>query len=294
MSSFEPNPIATTEGATDSDPLVARVPRLPKSSASSTIGFWLFVALVLAAVVGPMLVAFGPDAVDPPNAFQPPSWDHPMGTDNLGRDQLSRFLTGARVSMLVGIGAISIGASIGLAFGVVAGLFGKYVDVVVSWIIEVLQTFPGVLLALAMITILGPGMQNLLIAVGVAFIPSFARMTRALVFSLREQTFIEAARAIGNPTIRIVMRHLLPNMARPLTVLGTLGLGAAILEGTALSFLGLGVQPPNPEWGSMLSAGSAFIRTAWWLTVFPGLGIFLAVLASNLMGEGLSGRGSST
>jgi len=119
-------------------------------------------------------------------------------------------------------------------------------------------------------------------------------MTRALVFSLREQTFIEAARAIGNPTIRIVMRHLLPNMARPLTVLGTLGLGAAILEGTALSFLGLGVQPPNPEWGSMLSAGSAFIRTAWWLTVFPGLGIFLAVLASNLMGEGLSGRGSST
>ena len=294
MSSFEPNPIATTEGATGSDPLVARVPRLPKSRASSTIGFWLFVALVLAAVVGPMLVAFGPDAVDPPNAFQPPSWDHPMGTDNLGRDQLSRFLTGARVSMLVGIGAISIGASIGLALGVVAGLFGKYVDVVVSWIIEVLQTFPGVLLALAMITILGPGMQNLLIAVGVAFIPSFARMTRALVFSLREQTFIEAARAIGNPTIRIVMRHLLPNMARPLTVLGTLGLGAAILEGTALSFLGLGVQPPNPEWGSMLSAGSAFIRTAWWLTVFPGLGIFLAVLASNLMGEGLSGRGSST
>lgn len=294
MRSFEPNPIVATEGATGRVRLVARTSRLPKSRASTVIGSWLLVALILAAVVGPMLVAFEPDAVDPSIAFQPPSWDHPMGTDNLGRDQLSRFLTGARVSMLVGFGAIAIGASIGLALGVIAGLFGKYVDVVVSWIIEVLQTFPGVLLALAVIAILGPGTQNVLIAVGVAFIPSFARMTRALVFSLREQTFIEAARAIGNPTFRIVMRHLLPNMARPLTVLGTLGLGAAILEGAALSFLGLGVQPPNPEWGSMLSAGSAFIRTAWWLTVFPGLGIFLAVLASNLMGEGLSGRDTST
>jgi len=260
---------------------------------STVIGLAILLALILAAIVGPSLVPYEPNAVDPINAFEAPSTQHPMGTDNLGRDVLARFVTGARVSLAVGFGATLIGAVVGTILGVIAGLFGRYVDGGISWVIEVLQAFPGVLLALVIIAILGPGLQNVLIAVGVAFIPSFARMSRALVFSLRERTFIESARAIGNPSIRVVTRHLLPNTTRSLIVLASLGLGAAILEGAALSFLGLGIQPPDAEWGAMLSSGAQYIQIAWWLTVFPGIGIFLAVLAANLVGEGLTGDDDS-
>ncbi len=256
---------------------------------STIVGVAILGILILAAIFGPSLVTYEPNAVDPVNAFEAPSTQHPMGTDNLGRDVLSRFVTGARVSLAVGFGATIIGVVVGTILGVIAGLFGRYVDGIISWIIEVLQAFPGVLLALVIIAILGPGLQNVLIAVGVAFIPSYARLSRALVFSLRERTFIESARAIGNPPFRVVTRHLLPNTTRSLIVLASLGLGAAILEGAALSFLGLGIQPPDAEWGAMLSSGAQYIQIAWWLTVFPGIGIFLAVLAANLVGEGLTG-----
>ena len=267
-------------------PRILSVKRFP---GSTIVGSAILLVLILAATFGPSVVSYEPNAVDPVNAFQAPSAEHPMGTDNLGRDVLSRFVTGARVSLAVGFGATLIGAIVGTILGVIAGLFGRYVDGAISWVIEVLQAFPGVLLALVIIAILGPGLQNVLIAVGVAFVPSYARLSRALVFSLRERTFIEAARAIGNPSVRVVTRHLLPNTMRSLIVLASLGLGAAILEGAALSFLGLGIQPPDAEWGAMLSSGAQFIQIAWWLTVFPGIGIVLAVLAANLVGEGLTG-----
>lgn len=283
MNGHDTSLAAAPDGSTATDRT-----RRPVRTLGFTIGAALLVVLVAAVLAGPLVVAYEPNAIDPPAAFEPPSWQHPMGTDNLGRDVLARFLAGGRVSLLVGVGAIALGGTIGVTLGVVAGLFGRYVDAAISWVVEVLQAFPGVLLALAVITMLGPGLQNVLMAVGVAFIPSFARMARALVLSLRERTFVESARAIGNPPWRIVARHLLPNTLRSLTVLATLGLGAAILEGAALSFLGLGLQPPDAEWGAMLGAGSAFLRVAWWLTVFPGLGVFMAILGANLIGEGIS------
>jgi len=211
-----------------------------------------------------------------------------MGTDNIGRDNLARFLYGGRLSLLVGVIAIAIGATAGITIGAVAGYFGGWVDSVLSWAMDVLISFPDVLLALAMIAVLGPGLTNAMIAVGIAFVPGFARLTRSSVLSIRELNYVEAARALGASDVSILLGHLLPNSLRPLLVLTTLSIGSAILTGAALSFLGLGAQPPTPEWGAMLNAGQKFVRQAWWLTLFPGIGIFLTILSLNLLGDALS------
>jgi peptide/nickel transport system permease protein len=244
--------------------------------------------LIAASLAAPLLTSQDPNAIDPTATLQPPSRAHPMGTDHIGRDVFARFLYGGRLSLRVGLIAIALGATIGVTIGLFAGYYGGWLDAGSSWLTDVLLSFPDILLALAIIAVLGPGITNAMLAIGIAFIPSFMRLTRGNVLAIREQGYVEAARAIGVPDGQILLRHILPNALRTLLVLLTVGIGAAILAGAALSFLGLGAQPPTPEWGAMLNAGQKFIRQAWWLTVFPGLGIFLTVLAINLIGDAIS------
>jgi len=251
-------------------------------------GLGMVCFLVLLVLLAPLLTPLDPTKVNPSSALQPPSLQHPMGTDNLGRDVWTRFLYGGRISLRVGLIAVAIGAGAGTGLGLLSGFYGRWVDAALSWFIEIMLAFPGLLLALVIVTILGPGLANVMVAVGIAFIPSFMRVARGSVLAMREQAFVEAAAALGSSDLRIMFLHILPNILRPLLVLATLGTGTAILEGAALSFLGLGAQPPSPEWGAMLNAGQSFIRQGWWVAVFPGLGIFLAVLAINLLGDGLS------
>lgn len=255
---------------------------------SAQIGLLILIVLVLAVAAAPLLTSIQPNKVNPTAAFHPPSAQAPMGTDNLGRDVLTRFLYGGRISLLVGILASIIGAIPGIALGLAAGYAGGWLDSIITWLVEVLMAFPGVLLALVVVAVLGPGVGNVILAVGISFIPSFVRVTRAAVLQVREQDYILSARAIGNGHVAIVTQHILRNIIRPILALITLGVGSAILEGAALSFIGLGVQPPDPEWGAILNAGRVFIGQAWWTTVFAGLGIFLSVLAVNLLSDALS------
>lgn len=264
--------------------LMRRLLRQP----TALVSLLILAGLVLAAIAAPQLTTAQPNAANPLMTFQPPGAQFPMGTDNLGRDMLARFLYGGRVSLLIGLIAAAIGAVIGVSVGLVAGYAGGWIDSVISWFIEVLMTFPGVLLALIVVAILGPGVVNVMIAVGISFVPSFTRVTRAAALQVRENDYVAAARAFGSGHLNIIARHIAPNVVRPVLALVTLGTGSAILEAAALSFIGLGVQPPDPEWGAMLNAGRAFVGQAWWTTLFPGLGIFLTVLAINLLGDALS------
>jgi peptide/nickel transport system permease protein len=261
---------------------------------SAQIGSLLLLALILACLAAPILTDKDPNAIDPSLTLQPPSLKYPMGTDGIGRDAYSRFLYGGRLSLRVGLVAIFIGASLGVTLGMIAGYFGGWLDSVISWLTDILLAFPDILLALAIIAILGPGIINAMIAVGISFVPSFMRLTRSSVLAIRETSYIEAARALGGSDFEIMADHILPNAMRTLLVLVTLGIGSSILAGAALSFLGLGAQPPTPEWGAMLNAGQKFVRQGWWLTVFPGLGIFLTILAINLIGDAISDAMSGT
>lgn len=252
------------------------------------IGAVILILLVVPALLAPWFSRYDPLYVDPTITFQPPSWTHWMGTDNIGRDIWARFLFGGRVSMLVGVIAMSISSTIGTLAGITAGFYGKWVDSILSWFTEVLMAFPGILLAMAVISILGPGLTNVMVAVGIGSIPSFMRMARSSVMKVEQMEYIEAARSIGCRDTRLLFRHILPNILNPLIMLVTLGVGGAILEGAAFNFLGLGAQPPAPEWGSMLSAGRGFLNQGWWISIFPGLGIFLAILGFNLLGDGLT------
>ncbi len=261
---------------------------------SAQVGAFLLLALILVCLSAPLITPLDPNEIDPPSALKAPSFQHLMGTDNNGRDVLARFLYGGRLSLRVGLIAIAIGAGIGVTLGLAAGYFGGWLDALISWMTDVLLAFPDLLLALAIIAILGPGIVNAMFAVGISFVPSFARLTRGSVLALRETTYVEATRALGGSDFRILFNHILPNALRTLLVLATLGIGSAILAGAALSFLGLGAQPPAPEWGAMLNAGQKFVRQAWWLSVFPGLGIFIAILGINLLGDAISDAVSGT
>lgn len=265
-----------------------RLARRTFASPSARIGALILLVLVTVSLAAPWLTSLDPNAINPSQTLQPPSLTHLMGTDNIGRDTWTRFVHGGRLSLLVGVIAIAIGATAGILIGAVAGYFGGWIDAALSWAMDVLISFPDLLLALAMIAVLGPGLINAMIAVGIAFVPGFARLTRSTVLSIRELNYVEASRALGASDARIVLTHLLPNALRPLLVLTTLSIGSAILTGAALSFLGLGAQPPTSEWGAMLNAGQKFVRQAWWLTVFPGLGIFMTILSLNLLGDAVS------
>lgn len=243
--------------------------------------------LALVALAAPAISPFEPNKTEPRNALLPPSMDHWFGTDQYGRDILTRVFYGTRISLLVGFISVSIAVVIGTLMGLVSGYYGRWVDTVVMRFVDIMLAFPGILLALALVSILGPSLTNLMIAVGISSVPSYARLVRGSVLAARENVYVEAARVVGCSDILIMRRHVLPNVVAPIIVLATLGVAAAILWAAALSFLGLGSQPPTPEWGRMLAEGRNYLREQWWIATFPGVAIMLTVLAMNLLGDGL-------
>ena len=251
------------------------------------VGLTILVVLVVMAVGAPWLSARDPIKTSPRDALVPPGPRYLLGSDQLGRDVASRVMHGARISLTVGLISVSIALALGAPLGLVSGFYGGRTDAVLMRIVDVLLAFPGILLALAIVSVLSPGLNNVMIAVGLSAVPAYARLTRASVLTAREQLYVEAARALGGRDLLILRRYIVPNVIAPLIVTATLGLGTAILAAAALSFLGLGSQPPLPEWGRMLSEGRDYLREAWWISTFPGLGIMLTVLAMNLLGDGL-------
>ena len=251
------------------------------------LGLLILAALGTMAVAAPWLAARDPIRTAAREALQPPGARFLLGSDQFGRDVGSRVVYGARVSLLVGVISVSIAVALGAPLGLVSGYYGGRLDALIMRVMDVLLAFPGILLALAIVSVLSPGLGKVMIAVGLYAVPGYARLVRATVLAAREHLYVEAARALGGRDGGILVRDILPNVVAPLIVTATLGLGGAILSAAALSFLGLGSQPPQPEWGRMLSEGRDYLREAWWISTFPGLGILLTVLAMNLVGDGL-------
>ena len=245
---------------------------------------------VLAAVIGPWLVPYDPSAQELALRLEGPSRLHWLGLDELGRDILARVMSGARISLFVGLVVVSVSASIGAAMGALAGYYGGIIDEAISRVIDILLAFPGLLLAIALVAVLGPSLTNVVIALSLIGWVGYARVARAQVLQAREFEYVVAARAIGAATPRILIRHVLPAALPALTVQATLGMGGSILSEAALSFLGLGVQPPTPSWGAMLNYGRVHLLDAPHLTVFPGLAIAIVVLGLNLLGDSLRDR----
>lgn len=263
----------------------------PLRKSPSVLVAFGFLALLGVCLLVPGLVRPGdPTAVDLADRLRAPGAGHLLGTDQYGRDILVRIVHGARVSLLAAVGATLLAAAVGTAIGVVAGFVGRSVDAVAMWLVDVMLTFPAFTLALAIVAALGTGTGKVVLAVGIALVPLYARMARAEVLSLRERPYVEAARASGTSTAGILVRHILPNAVQPLLVLATICLGTVLLAASSLSFLGLGAEPPSPEWGSMLADGRRFISRAWCIPLFPGLVLLLTVLAVNVVGQWLRER----
>jgi len=263
-----------------------------RKSKTAMLGLFLLIMLIILALSADIIAPAqgrnpGYDIQDLTNTMQFPSWEHPMGTDNLGRDIFSRIAHGARVSLQVGLMVVTISAILGVAMGAVAGYYSGLVDNILMRIADIILAVPNILMAIAIVAALGPSLRNAMIAVGIGAIPSYARVVRASVISLREQEFIEAAHAVGASNFRIITKHLLPNCMAPVIVNATMGMAGAILAVSALSFIGIGIQPPVPEWGAMLSEGRRFIRDFWPMVMFPGLAIAIVIFALNMMGDGL-------
>jgi peptide/nickel transport system permease protein len=247
---------------------------------------FVLVAWAVVALLGSRITPYDP--IEPIEmARRPPSWAFWFGTDLLGRDVFSRVLVGSQISLQLGLISVALGAAPGILFGLLAGYFGGRIDALVSRFMDALLAFPSILLALVIIASLGPSLRNVMIAVGVATIPQYARLVRGSVLSIKQLPYVEAARVVGNPHWRVMTRHVLANAYAPVVVLSTLQVGNAILIGSGLSFLGLGAQPPTPEWGLMSAEGRDVLRRAWWISTVPGLAILSVVVACNLVGDGL-------
>jgi peptide/nickel transport system permease protein len=258
-----------------------------RSNRSAVIGAALILGLSLAAAAAPLLSHYDPLHQDVTERLEPPSSHHWMGTDDLGRDVFARIVYGARISLQVGVVAVGIMVLIGVAVGLTAGYAGGWVDTSVMRLIDVLLCFPTIFLILMVISFVEPDIKNVMAVIGVTSWMGLARLVRGEVLSLKERDFVAAARGVGASRTRIVIVHILPHLASPVLVSATLGVGGAILTESALSFLGLGVQPPDPSWGNVLTTGKDYLHIAWWLSVFPGLAILATVLSFNLLGEGL-------
>lgn len=250
-------------------------------------GLIVLTLLFILVLVAPLLPLTDPAEQDWQVRLQPPGTEHLLGTDEFGRDILSRIVFGGRVSLLAGIIPVILGGTVGTAVGVVAGFFGRRVDLISMRVMDVILAFPTLFLALAIVGTLGPGLLNAMLAVAVVNVPSYARLVRGQVLSIREREYVTAARATGADGGWIMWRHLLPNIMAPLMVQSTLSVGFAVLATASLSFLGLGTQPPTADWGMMLASARRYLPEAWWLAVFPGAMIMLTVLSVNLFGEGL-------
>ena len=250
-------------------------------------GSVILLLFILMAVFAPLIAPYDPFFMDYSAPLSPPSAAHLFGTDNMGRDILSRIIYGARISLQVSLVSVSIATAAGVLLGVLAGYFGKWADSLISRILEVMFAFPEVLLALLIMSILGSSLNNIMIAIGIVYTPIFARITRGAVLTVKDSLYVEAAKSMGVKNRTIILRHILPNIVSPIMVQVTLSLAFAILSEASLSFLGIGVEPDIPSWGIMLNNGKAWIELAWWVGVFPGIAIALAVLGFNILGDGL-------
>jgi peptide/nickel transport system permease protein len=253
----------------------------------AAVGGVIFMLIIIMAVIAPLLAPFDPIKLNVVDSLQGPSGRHWLGTDQFGRDILSRIIYGSRISVSMGVVAVAISVVGGSVLGLVSGYFRGVTDMLVSRLVDVMLGFPGILLALVVIAILGTNLSSAMIAVGVSGMPIFIRVVRGSTLSAREYQYVEAARVVGCGNFRILFRHVMPNVAAPIIVLATLGIPSAIIAGAALSFLGLGIKPPTADWGEMLSNGRSFMSTAWWLSTFPGLALMIMVMAINLFGDGL-------
>ena len=260
--------------------------RLSKSPLAM-FGLAIILLLVFCAIFAEMISPYDPTAQDLAHMFETPSSAHWLGTDEFGRDILSRLIYGARVSLQVGFVAVGIALVVGGFLGAVSAYYGGRLDNAIMRVMDVLLSIPQTLLAIAIVAALGPNLMNLMIAVGISAVPTYARIVRGSVLSIRNMEFIEAARAVGSPDLRIILKHIIPNSMAPIIVQSTLGVASAILNAAGLSFIGLGIQPPNPEWGAMLSGGRQYIRDFPHMTLYPGLAIMFTILALNFLGDGL-------
>jgi glutathione transport system permease protein len=247
----------------------------------------VLLAMILAAMAAPWIAPYGPMVPDYDNVLAGPSWLHPCGTDTFGRDILSRILWGGRISLTVGFVSVALGGVAGVALGMISGLFGGWLDSLIMRLMDVLLAFPGILLAIGVVALLGPGIDNVIYAIAVFSVPVFARLVRGSTLALRQTLYVQAARSIGVRAPMLLFRHILPGTLPSVIVYCSLRVGTSILTAAALSFIGLGAPPPSPEWGAMLAEGRSYLGVADQITVFPGLAIFITVLAFNLLGDGL-------
>ena len=263
--------------------------RMLKKNKMALLGLGILVILVLLALFADVIADYDTVVIKQnlANRLKGPSAEHWLGTDEFGRDIFARLIHGARVSLKVGIIAVGISIVLGGILGALAGFYGGKIDNIIMRVMDVFLAVPSILLAIGIVSALGPTILNLMVAISISSVPSYARIVRASVLSIRDQEFVEAARAIGANNARIIFRHIIPNSLAPVIVQGTLGVASAILSTAGLSYIGLGIQPPAPEWGSMLSGGRQYLRYAWWVTTFPGVAIMITILSLNLLGDGL-------
>ncbi|MDP7674176.1 MAG: ABC transporter permease [Dehalococcoidia bacterium] len=261
-----------------------------RSNTLSMVGLCMLLVVILFAFIAPMVAPYPEDAAGATHVlerFQPPSAAHFFGTDKIGRDIFSRVLMGTGLALQVGIVIISLAATIGVTLGAVAGYFGRWIDDLIMRITDIFLAVPALVLAIAITAALGKGITNVMIGISLVWWPGFARLTRSLVLSLKEEAFVEAANGIGASHARILFRHILPNAVSPIIVKMSTDFGFAVLTAAALGFIGLGAQPPTPEWGAMINDGRAYFPSEWWVATFPGLAIFVVVFSWNLLGDGL-------
>jgi len=251
------------------------------------LGLGFIVILVVCALIPSVIAPYGFDDQQLSRRFQSPSWNHLFGTDEYGRDIFSRVVYGCRISLTLGLVSVTISCVLGIILGCISGYYGKVVDNVIMRIIDIMLSIPNILLAVSIVAALGTSFFNLMLAIGIGAVPGYARVVRASILSVKEQEYIEAARSNGASDWRIITRHIIPNCMAPIIVQATMSIASAVLSAAGMSFIGLGIMPPTPEWGSMLASGRAYIRDYWYVVTFPGLAIMLTVFSINLLGDGL-------
>lgn len=258
-----------------------------KKNKRAMVGLWMVSIFIIVAIFAPWIAPYDPIEQNMDLMLEPPSLKHPFGNDEFGRDMLSRIIYGAQISLMIGTVGVLIAVLLGVTLGTISGYFGGLIDSVIMRVMDIFMAFPSFLLALAIVSVLGSGMINVMIAIGIFSIPTFSRISRSAVIAIKNKEFIEATRAMGGTNTRIILKHLIPNSISPIIVLSTLRIATAIITAAGLSFLGMGAQPPSPEWGAMLSTGREYLRAAPHVSTIPGLAIMFLVLGFNMLGDGL-------